>query len=341
VQQELLSVGLPDPVLDSIRRVARLYLQQKIELGDLAERLREEKLPAAGSDESEAFPEAVIVAIEPGLRGILDQQDREAIEPARVQETAGQLMTGIYPELRQIYGRATDLIPEDVVERLLSLLDIQGDNTTILKSLRDQLGDYPEAVEGISELEAVSHYLDLLGVPGTAYKVDVSMARGLEYYTGPIYETIVEEANVGSVTGGGRYDNLIGMFLDRSLPATGTTIGIERLIVVMEDQDMFPPSIGKTATQVLVTTFQDTLLDESIKVAAMLRQAGLRAQIYFDADPLREQIGYANNKDIPLLVIIGPDEAAKGQLTVRKLSTKQQQTVNYDQATDLIRTWLE
>jgi histidyl-tRNA synthetase len=104
---------------------------------------------------------------------------------------------------------------------------------------------------------------------------------------------------------------------------------------------MFPPSIGKTATQVLVTTFQDTLLDESIKVAAMLRQAGLRAQIYFDADPLREQIGYANNKDIPLLVIIGPDEAAKGQLTVRKLSTKQQQTVNYDQATDLIRTWLE
>jgi histidyl-tRNA synthetase len=341
VQQELLAVGLPDPVLDSIRRVARLYLQQKIELSDLAERLREEKLPAAGSDEPEAFPEAVIAAIEPGLRGILDQQDREAIEPARVQETAGQLMTGIYPELRQIYGRATDLIPEDVIERLLSLLDIQGDNITILKSLRDQLGDYPEAVKGISELEAMSHYLNLLGVPDTAYKVDVSMARGLEYYTGPIYETIVEEANIGSVTGGGRYDNLIGMFLDRSLPATGTTIGIERLIVVMEDQNMFPPSIGKTATQVLVTTFQDTLLDESIKVAAMLRQAGLRAQIYFDADPLREQIGYANNKDIPLLVIIGPDEAAKGQLTVRKLSTKQQQTVNYDQATDLIRTWLE
>jgi histidyl-tRNA synthetase len=184
------------------------------------------------------------------------------------------------------------------------------------------------------------HYLDLLGVPERTVAVDVSMTRGLDYYTGPIYETIVEEAGVGSVTGGGRFDNLVGMFTGRSLPATGTTIGIERIIVVMEEQNMFPPSVGKTATQVLVTAFDRALVDESIRAAGMLRQAGLRTQIYFDPDPLREQIGYAVKKEIPVVVILGPDEVARGQLTVRNLRTRQQAAVEREQAPGLIQEWL-
>jgi len=340
VKQELLMAGLPTPIIEALRRVARLYLQKKIELEQVGTRLREERVPGAGDEGLVPFPEDVAVAVEPALRAILAQEVPGTVEPDRVQEAAGQLVSGVTPVLREIYGRTGALIPEQVVDRLLSLLEIKGDNATVLRSLRERLGDYPEAVEGIAELEEMLHYLDLLGVPERYVVVDVSMTRGLDYYTGPIYETIVEEAGVGSVTGGGRFDNLVGMFTGRSLPATGTTIGIERIIVVMEEQNMFPPSVGKTATQVLVTAFDRALVDESIRAAGMLRQAGLRTQIYFDPDPLREQIGYAVKKEIPVVVILGPDEVARGQLTVRNLRTRQQAAVEREQAPGLIQEWL-
>ena len=332
--------GLPTPIIEALRRVARLYLQKKIELEQVGARLREERVPGAGDEGLVPFPEDVAVAVEPAVRAILAEGVPGKVEPDRVQEVAGQLVTGVTPVLREIYGRTGALIPEQVVDRLLSLLEIKGDNSTILRSLRERLGGYPQAEEGIAELEEMLHYLDLLGVPEHTVAVDVSMARGLDYYTGPIYETIVEEAGVGSVTGGGRFDNLVGMFTGRSLPATGTTIGIERIIVVMEEQNMFPPSVGKTATQVLVTAFDRALVDESIRAAGMLRQAGLRTQIYFDPDPLREQIGYAVNKGIPVVVILGPDEVARGQLTVRNLRTRQQAAVEREQAPGLIQEWL-
>jgi len=340
VKQELLSVGLPDPIIEALRRVARLYLQKKVALEQVGARLREERVPGAGDGGPVPFPEDLAAAVEPALRAILAQEVPGTVEPDRVQEAAGQLVTGVTPVLREVYGRTTALIPERVVDRLLSLLQIKGDNATVLRSLRERLGDYPEAVEGIAELEEILRYLDLLGVPERYVVVDVSMTRGLDYYTGPIYETIVEEAGVGSVTGGGRFDNLVGMFTGRSLPATGTTIGIERIIVVMEEQNMFPPSVGRTATQVLVTAFDRALVDESITAAGMLRQAGLRTQIYFDPDPLREQIGYAVNKSIPVVVILGPDEVARGQMTMRNLRTRQQATVDREEAPGLIREWL-
>ena len=340
VREELLTVGLPNSVQESLRRVSRLYLQKKLELSEVGARLRQETIPDTATGATVPFPEEVAAAVEPVLRSILSGAPGD-VDSDVVQETAGQLISGVTPILREIYGVYNALIPEEVVDRMLSLLEVRGDNRSVLKALRERLSDYPEALEGISELEEMIHYLDLLGVPEGYYSVDVSMARGLEYYTGPIFETIVEEANIGSITGGGRFDNLVGMFTDRSLPAVGTTIGIERIIVVMEEQNMFPASLGKTTAQVLVTTFGKELTDESIKAAVMLRQAGLQTQIYFDADSLREQIGYAATKEIPVLVIIGPDEAANNQLTIRNLRTKKQQTIGRDEATSLIREWLQ
>lgn len=338
VKQELLAVGLPDSVIESIRRVTRLYLQGKVRLDEIGARLRVEKVYSANGEVS--FPETVASAIEPELQSILAKETPGKVEPERVQEVAGELAAGVTPVLREVYGTTTALIPDDVIDRLLSLLEVKGDNLTILKSLRERLANYPEAIEGITELEDMLHFLNLFGVPEQFYSINISMVRGLEYYTGPIYESIVKEPNIGSITGGGRFDNLVGMFSDRSLPATGTTIGIERIIVVMEELDMFPPDIGKTPTQVLVAVFERGLRDESIKTATMLRQAGLRTQLYFDPDPLREQIGYASNKGIPVIVIPGPDEVAKGQLAVRNLLTKQQETVSREQVVRTIRDWL-
>jgi histidyl-tRNA synthetase len=241
---------------------------------------------------------------------------------------------GVKEELR------ANRIPDDVVDRLLNLLQVEGENKAVLVALRDKLGDYPVALEGIAELEEIIRYLEALDIPGEYYKIKFAMVRGLEYYTGPIYETTIEEPRMPSVTGGGRYDQLIGMFLERSYPATGTSIGMERIIDAMEELDMFPPVVGRTVAQVLMTLFDQSLVDESLKIANMLRQAGLRTEMYFEQDPLGTQIRYALKKGIPYVAILGPDELAANQVTVRNTLLKEQQTVARAGAVRLIEQWM-
>ncbi|MDE0014454.1 MAG: histidine--tRNA ligase [Candidatus Poribacteria bacterium] len=218
-------------------------------------------------------------------------------------------------------------IPEPVIEKLLALLQIEGDTMTVLDALSEQLGDSEVAREGIAELEELSSYLTTLGVPGEFYRVNVSMVRGLEYYTGPIYETVVEKPKIGSITGGGRYDELIGSFSKQGYPATGTSFGIERIIDVMEEFDMFPSTVGKTVTQVLVTVFDAELAQESLKVAMLLRDSGIRTEVYCRPTRISTQMKYADSKGIPYAVILGSDEVEAGTVAVRDLASREQQVV--------------
>ena len=218
-------------------------------------------------------------------------------------------------------------IPEPVIEKLLALLQIEGDTTTVLNALSEQLGDSEVAREGIAELEELSSYLTTLGVPGEFYRVNVSMVRGLEYYTGPIYETVVEEPKIGSITGGGRYDELIGSFSKQGYPATGTSFGIERIIDVMEEFDMFPSTVGKTVTQVLVTVFDAELAQESLKAAMLLRDSGIRTEVYCRPARISAQMKYADSKGISYAVILGSDEVDAGTVAVRDLASREQQVV--------------
>lgn len=231
-------------------------------------------------------------------------------------------------------------IPEDVIDRLLNLLGIEGENKAVLAALGDELIDYPIALEGVAELSEMIGYLQALDIPEAYYKVNFSMVRGLEYYTGPIYETTIEEPKMPSITGGGRYDELVGLFMNRSYPATGTTIGIERIIDAMEEMEAFPPAVGKTVAQVLVTLFDESLVGESLKMANTLRKAGLKVELYFETDRLGNQIGYARRKGIPYIVLLGPDELTAEQVTIRNLPLRQQQTVNQVDAVEIIKQWL-
>jgi histidyl-tRNA synthetase len=253
-----------------------------------------------------------------GLYRSIDKLDRIGLE-------------GVEAELRK------KNIPEDAVQRLLDLLQIEGTNQEILAELQVLLAGYPEALEGIAELEEIVGYLEALGIPERTYQIVPSMVRGLEYYTGPIYETVVEKPKIGSITGGGRFDNLVGMFMDRSFPATGATIGIERIIAVMEELDMFPPEVGATVAQVLVTRFSSDLVKESLSVARDLRKAGLNAEMYFEDDSLGDQIRYALKKGIPYVAILGPDEVEAGQVAIRILERKQQETLPREEVADRIR----
>ena len=230
-------------------------------------------------------------------------------------------LSGVRAEL------AENQIPEPVIEKLLALLQIEGDAGTVLNALSEQLGDSEVTNEGIAELEELSSYLTTFGVPEEFYRINVSMVRGLEYYTGPIYETVVEEPKIGSITGGGRYDELIGSFSKQSHPATGTSFGIERIIDVMEEFDMFPAAVGKTVTQVLVTVFDADLTQESLKLATLLRSSGLRTEVYCRPTRISTQMKYADSKGIPYAVILGSDEVEAGTVAVRDLASREQQVI--------------
>ncbi len=162
------------------------------------------------------------------------------------------------------------------------------------------------------------------------------MARGLDYYTGPIFETVVTKPRIGSLTGGGRYDTLIGMFSGQDIPATGSSVGLERTIAVMEELNMFPPHLS-TSTRVLVTVFDETSLAYSLRIANTLREAGINTDLYSGSSKLRGQFGLANDKGIPIVVIAGPDEQAEGKANIKNMRSGEQFTVSIDELVPQIK----
>ena len=166
------------------------------------------------------------------------------------------------------------------------------------------------------------------GSASTRLKIDPSLARGLSYYTGAIMEINVPDL-AGSLGGGGRYDNLVGMFLGQSIPACGFSLGLERILVVMGERGMFPASLATTPADVMVAVFDAAAMPHAMRVAGLLRASGLRVLVYPDADKIGKQIKYADSRGIPFVGILGSDEIAQGTLTVKHLAAQSQHT--YDQ----------
>ena len=330
VERELKSIGLPEDILESLVVSTRLMLQGKLEGANLETNLREQEVP-----------DAIITIILSELLSIVTVIDKSTIKAGDIQEEARRIVGQLLDSLRDIYKKQLEIIPDTAISNLLTLLQISGSNLAVLSTLRNKLVDYPDALEGVSDLEEVVRHLDNLGIPKKYFTIDFSMVRGLEYYTGPIYETIVKEPNIGSITGGGRFDELVGMFIDRSYPATGTTIGLERIIDVMEEKDMFPAHVHNTVSEVLVSYFDENTVNESLKLASRLRKGGLKTEMYFEKDALRDQIGYASTKGIPFVVILGPDEISDGQVTVKNMSLRKQKRVNRSEVVNEIRSWME
>jgi len=156
-------------------------------------------------------------------------------------------------------------------------------------------------------------------------RFDPSLARGLSYYTGAIMEINVADL-AGSLGGGGRYDNLVGMFLGQNIPASGFSLGLERILVVMGERSMFPPTLATTPADVMIATFDATAASAAIRVAAILRAAGLRVLVYPDAEKIGKQIKYADSRGIPFVALLGEDEIKAGSVTVKNLSAQTQET---------------
>lgn len=260
-------------------------------------------------------------------------------EQARSIHRAIDKLTKIGPEgVREemlaggIAGAAADAV--------LRLVAFEGDNAATLAFLREQLRETPDEVKAVDDLTQLVEALQQAGVPEGRVRITLHLARGLDYYTGPVHETVVREPRIGSIAGGGRYDGLVGVFGGREVPATGVSFGMERLIDVIEELHLL--SAPATVTQVLVTIFSPEMVGASLATAAALRQAGLRAEVYLEPKRrLGDQLAYANRRAVPLVVIIGPDEAAAGQAKLRRLSDGQEWTLPQTELTTAARQALD
>jgi histidyl-tRNA synthetase len=222
-------------------------------------------------------------------------------------------------------------IPEAAAERVLELVSITGPNDVVLAKLTGLLNDVPAAQAGLNDLAHLFDYAAALGVPEGKAVLFPALARGLDYYTGPVFETYVPEGGgplgrIGSLGGGGRYDNLIGALGGRDLPATGISVGLERLLVVMEERGM--AGAAESVTKALVTVLPNDDPLPALRLAAELRDANIPTEVTFEPKrSLLDQFKYAERKGIPYALIAGSDERAAGTVTVRTLATRAQQQV--------------
>ena len=213
-----------------------------------------------------------------------------------------------------------------VIEKIFGVLALEGEAGEVLAALAEKLGGVEGAEEGIARTGELLDAVAALGVPPERFRLDLYLARGLDYYTGPIFESVLpEHPHIGSLTGGGRYDELIGLYSGVDVPATGTTIGLDRIFAAMGQLGMLAGA--RTTTQVLVVNFGGESLAAALAFAGSLRRAGVAAEVYFEPAKLKKQFSYADKKGIPNVAIIGEEEAAAGKVSIKELASGEQVTL--------------
>jgi len=218
-------------------------------------------------------------------------------------------------------------IPSGDARARVTELMASGGATPDFTSARKFVAKSDAALAGLSEIETVFHAARELGAAEGRLSFDATLARGLDYYTGPIFETVLPELpHLGSLTGGGRYDGLVATFSKENVPATGTTIGLDRIQTALTQLKRFHAEPSET--QVLVARFDDAGVNANLEIAADLRRAGLRVEIWYDNDRMKKQFSYADHQQIPFVVICGPDERERGEVSLKNLRTQQQVTVS-------------
>ncbi|MCO5234181.1 MAG: histidine--tRNA ligase [Chitinophagales bacterium] len=221
--------------------------------------------------------------------------------------------------------------PDSSIQKLGNLLN----KNLTLDNLSEALPDNALAQEGIAEIRELFGFLKELGVDSQYYSFDLSLARGLDYYTGPIFETkLSDQPHMGSLTGGGRYDQLIGMFTGKEMPAVGTTLGLDRIFTAMQQLNMLEPI--KTSTKVLVAVFSKEEMKNSLQLASQLRAFDIATEIFPEPDKLKKQFTYADKKGIPFMAILGQTEIEENKLTIKDLRTGKQKLMNIEEAVKVI-----
>jgi histidyl-tRNA synthetase len=228
---------------------------------------------------------------------------------------------------------AAPLIPDTIRPKLVPAVNEQL-NEGLLAQLRTNLGTNETANQGLTELEQIIKHTKG-SASGSRVRIDPGLARGLSYYTGSIMEISV--SGIGSLGGGGRYDNLVGMFLGKDVPACGFSLGLERIIVVMTEREMFPAEMASSPADVMVTIWNEDSVGESLALASELRSGGLRVDLYPEAEKMGKQFKYASSRGISFVAILGDDERARGEVAIKDLRSGEQRSVKREDVAGAIR----
>lgn len=217
-------------------------------------------------------------------------------------------------------------------ERILTLAEITGDNLVVLEQMQNLFGKNARCAEGIGKLRQLVQVADEAGIPSERVQIDLGIARGLDYYTGTVYETLLTDLpSIGSVCSGGRYDNLASLYTKQVLPGVGASLGLDRLLAAMEELQLIPAT--STAAPVLMVQFTADHLGAYQGMARQLRQAGIGVEVYSEAKKLGMQLAYAEKKGFTIALIAGPDEIERGTWQVKQLASRASSEVS---TTDLV-----
>ena len=232
-------------------------------------------------------------------------------------------------------------IEGEKADEILAFIAIKGTNGEVLAALEQYRGRNEVFDQGLDELTTVAKYLGSFGVPQENFAVDLTIARGLDYYTGTVYETtLLDHPEIGSVCSGGRYDNLAEYYTDRPLPGVGISIGLTRLFYVLNEQGMLNDARVMAPADVMIVPMTDDL-EPSVRLATGLRERGIRVQLYAEQKKFKAKIQYADKLHIPYVIFLGEDEVAAGTVSLKDLRSGEQITVPAADAAERILADIE
>ncbi len=263
-----------------------------------------------------------------------------------LQEKSGEVMRTVDKldkigpdKVRAILTEDVGVSPE-AADEVLRFIAITGTNAEVLSALEGYLGRNEIFDQGYEELSTVAGYLSAFGVPEENFRVDLTIARGLDYYTGTVYETaMLDHPEIGSICSGGRYDNLAEYYTDKPLPGVGISIGVTRLFYVLEEQGYLSDEAVTAPADALVLSMTGDMAP-AISAATALRDAGIRTQIYTEQKKFKAKMSYCAKLGIPFAVLLGEDEIAENKLSVKNFETGEQVTVPAEEAIELIQSAL-
>ena len=232
-------------------------------------------------------------------------------------------------------------LSEEAAEEILRFIHIRGTNAQVLESLEGYVGRNEIFDMGLEELKAVTANLAAFGVPEANFAVDLTIARGLDYYTGTVYETtLLDHPEIGSVCSGGRYDDLAGYYIEKKLPGVGISIGLTRLFYVLDEQGLLNPELPSAPADALVLPMTADPAP-AIALAEELRGGGIRVQLYGEQKKFKQKMSYCDKLGVPFAVLLGEDELAQGKCAVKDMRTGKQEVLAPAEAAAYIRQTLE
>ena len=229
-----------------------------------------------------------------------------------------------------------DGLSEDQIQKLQPIISLDGSNDEKLNTIAEVLKDSEIGLKGVEEIRSILSTLSSLNTLKNEIQLDLTLARGLNYYTGAIFEVKALDVQIGSITGGGRYDNLTGIFGMPGISGVGISFGVDRIFDVLNALDCYPKD-AVNGTQLLFINFGEKETTYCLPVVAKAREAGIRTEIFPDSTKMKKQMSYANAKEIPYVALAGENEIAEGKLTLKNMTSGEQELVTPEELIEIIK----